>query len=218
MDDFEDGNIEGWTVVDQGNAELSSSQTHSGNYSMKMWNPNPGSNWYTKVKRDLFLASEGVYEAWFYVSLFNDDGNLYFQFLDSNNFYWVNCCPIGTDWPGLVLRKRLGGVQTLLARVPPPFDRDEWFKVTVHKYSNGTIEVYINYSLQIALNDTDIMQKGGFCVGSFEEAWVDDVCYRPLDDQIPTLTEWGMIIFAVLLLGFMAHTVIRRRKRVGVGV
>lgn len=29
---------------------------------------------------------------------------------------------------------------------------------------------------------------------------------------IPTLTEWGMIIFIVLLLGFMAWTMLRKRR------
>jgi len=31
-------------------------------------------------------------------------------------------------------------------------------------------------------------------------------------DVIPTLTEWGLIIFAVLLIGWMAWTIVRRRK------
>jgi hypothetical protein len=35
---------------------------------------------------------------------------------------------------------------------------------------------------------------------------------------IPTLTEWGMIIFCVLLFGWMARVIIRRRKTATVGV
>lgn len=35
---------------------------------------------------------------------------------------------------------------------------------------------------------------------------------------IPTLTEWGMIIFCVLLFGWMAWVVVRRRRRVTVGI
>jgi hypothetical protein len=35
---------------------------------------------------------------------------------------------------------------------------------------------------------------------------------------IPTLTEWGMIIFCVLLFGWMAWVIVRRRQRVTAGV
>jgi hypothetical protein len=36
--------------------------------------------------------------------------------------------------------------------------------------------------------------------------------------SIPTLTEWGFIIFTVLLLGWMAWMVVRRRQTVKVGI
>ena len=39
-----------------------------------------------------------------------------------------------------------------------------------------------------------------------------------LDRPIPTLTEWGMIIFCVLLFGWMAWVIVRRRRRVTIGV
>lgn len=35
---------------------------------------------------------------------------------------------------------------------------------------------------------------------------------------VPTLTEWGIIIFCVLLFGWMAWVVVRRRRRVTIGV
>jgi hypothetical protein len=35
---------------------------------------------------------------------------------------------------------------------------------------------------------------------------------------IPTLTEWGMIIFGVLLFGWMAWMIVRRRRRVTIGI
>jgi hypothetical protein len=37
-------------------------------------------------------------------------------------------------------------------------------------------------------------------------------------NPIPTLSEWGLIIFAVLLVGFMTWVVIRRRRRVTIGI
>ncbi len=40
------------------------------------------------------------------------------------------------------------------------------------------------------------------------------ICGPPV---IPTLTEWGMIIFCVLMFAWMAWVIVRRRKRVTVG-
>ncbi len=42
--------------------------------------------------------------------------------------------------------------------------------------------------------------------------------YVKSTSQIPSLTEWGMIIFCVLLFGWMAWVVVRRRRRVTVGI
>jgi hypothetical protein len=41
---------------------------------------------------------------------------------------------------------------------------------------------------------------------------------RPVSGSIPTLSEWGMIIFCVLLFGWMAWMVVRRRKTARVRV
>ena len=38
------------------------------------------------------------------------------------------------------------------------------------------------------------------------------------EDAIPTLTEWGMIIFGVVLIGFITYVFLRRRKVIGVRV
>lgn len=45
-----------------------------------------------------------------------------------------------------------------------------------------------------------------------------DVTYVVSSGVVPTLTEWGMIIFSVLLFGWMARVMIRRRKSVRVGI
>lgn len=37
-------------------------------------------------------------------------------------------------------------------------------------------------------------------------------------DVIPTLTEWGIIIFCVLLMGWMAYMLVKRRKRATIGI
>jgi hypothetical protein len=40
----------------------------------------------------------------------------------------------------------------------------------------------------------------------------------PVSTEVPTLTEWGFIIFTVLLLGWMAWVIMRRRRTVKVGI
>jgi len=37
-------------------------------------------------------------------------------------------------------------------------------------------------------------------------------------ETIPTLGEWGMIIFCIALAGWMGYMVVRRRKRATVGI
>jgi len=52
-------------------------------------------------------------------------------------------------------------------------------------------------------------QSDGDCVGHSFAA-----ISFPTQPRIPTLTEWGMIIFCVLLFGWKAWVIVRRRKRV----
>jgi hypothetical protein len=51
-----------------------------------------------------------------------------------------------------------------------------------------------------------------------EEAGYDNICLRADCGTIPTLTEWGMIIFCVLLFGWMARVIVRRKKTVKVRI
>ena len=47
-----------------------------------------------------------------------------------------------------------------------------------------------------------------------------DTCgvYAPGRYTIPSLTEWGLIIFGVVLIGFITYVFLRRRKAIGIGV
>ncbi len=176
FDDFDDGALDGWTLLNGGNYEISSAQSHSPDYSMRAWEGSP--SYFTIVQRDGFSEAEGVYEAWFFTTTSFADGNLYFQYTDADNYYQVNCAPLDSDQQGqLDLIKKVNGVSTFLAQVVPTFYRNEWFKTTVHRYADGPIEVYINGALQISVIDTDITGSAGLCVGSYDEAFVDDVKY-----------------------------------------
>lgn len=55
---------------------------------------------------------------------------------------------------------------------------------------------------------------------TFQAAWgeMDAAGEMPISDKIPTLTEWGMIIFCALLFAWMAWMVVRRRRATEVGI
>jgi hypothetical protein len=53
------------------------------------------------------------------------------------------------------------------------------------------------------------------CPGSYGEGYIDNVIVTVTENaNIPTLTEWGLIIFGVVLLGFMSWVFLKRRKAV----
>jgi hypothetical protein len=51
-------------------------------------------------------------------------------------------------------------------------------------------------------------------VGKWRGLWVVKQAYDPRVYEIPTLTEWGLIILGVLLLGFITWVFLRRRRAV----
>lgn len=54
-------------------------------------------------------------------------------------------------------------------------------------------------------------------IGSFDPVTSEFQEFLVSPTKIPTLTEWGMIIFSVLLFGWMAWVIVRRRKAVAIG-
>ena len=69
-------------------------------------------------------------------------------------------------------------------------------------------------------NVTQISFPVDFTGTAGEELGYDNICLR--DDvcpgDIPALTEWGLIIFGVVLLGFITWVFLKRRKVIGVRI
>jgi len=174
-DNFEDGNSNGWITVD-GNTEVSNEEAFNGKYSLHCWQDNGSWSYLqTIAKRENFLAAEGIYEAEFYVTGGVADGWLIFQQKDSDNYYIVFARPIGSDSPELSVEKVIAGTNTVLASVPANFSLHEWFKLTLKRFSNGDIEIYVEDQLQIQVNDFSIISPGSFSIGSWQNAYIDDV-------------------------------------------
>jgi LPXTG-motif cell wall-anchored protein len=62
-------------------------------------------------------------------------------------------------------------------------------------------------AVAIVVDDTQLVQELD------ENNNVCTTIYTP-PSQIPTLTEWGLIIFGVVLLGFITWVFLRRRRAV----
>ncbi|MBN2227465.1 MAG: hypothetical protein JW763_08875 [candidate division Zixibacteria bacterium] len=191
-DDFDDGDMAGWTVIEMdnslGNASITTLQTHSDGYAaLAESNSGPMT---TAVRKDNFEAAYGLYEAWFYVSGDAADARMYFQLEDQDNYYLVRAVPRNSDIPGLYYDCCQDGVITSLAAVPAYFDTDEWFKLTIIRYGNGNTKILIDDVLQIFRNDIVKLTPGAFCVGSRQLAYIDDIRFTgitPSAVMIPSL-------------------------------
>ena len=78
----------------------------------------------------------------------------------------------------------------------------------MYDHANDDISAFVTApAVKLDLNTIGIVELD--CIGHSFAA----VSF-PAERRIPTLTEWGMIIFCVLLFGWMAWVIVRRRKRV----
>jgi len=170
FDGFEDGNSNGWTTI-AGNTAVSNQEAFTGKYSLHCSLPQSS----VHVLRQDFSASTGIYEAAFYLK--EGSGWLTFQAVDSDNFYWAYAQPIGAGNPELHLVRVMEGIPTYLATVPATFEVNEWFRLTVKRFNNGDIEVYINGHLQIQANDSTIIVPGKLEIGVFDDAYIDDASF-----------------------------------------
>jgi len=79
-------------------------------------------------------------------------------------------------------------------------------------YQNSFPPSGVVYTLQEPMALEDVTDPGTTV------AIVHSYRARIESSYIPTLTEWGMIIFCVLLFGWMAWVIVRRRRRVTAGI
>jgi len=182
-DDFDDGDLEGWSAVlqdgDVCQVAAVSSYAHSPEFSLHTWrNTNP---LLVAVERDEFLANSGTYQAWILVS--NEASNtcdaaLYFCRVDDQNFYAVSCKPLGSDNPGYSLQIRENGSWTNLDTAPSTFSFNEWVLVSVDRHGNGDMQVFVNGELTLSTSDATFSSPGKFAVGAWKSAYFDDVEYR----------------------------------------
>ena len=197
-DDFDDGDMAGWTIIEMdnnlGNAAVTTAQPHSDGYAV-LAESSTGSMT-TAVQKDDFAAAYGMYEAWFYVSGDAADARLYFQLVDQDNYYLVRCVPRNSDIPGIYFDRCQDGVVTTLEAVPAYFDTEKWFKLTVIRYGHGNTKISVNDVLQIYRNDIVKLTPGSFCFGSRQSAYVDDISFTSITPSAVMIPELQYIVDA----------------------
>lgn len=100
------------------------------------------------------------------------------------------------------------------------YNEQEWVKVRVD-YSRLTdtyvhLIYWVNDQLLYEVNSPNISNEDNLTyvhiVAQEGTVWFDDVKVYASCNAIPTLTEWGLIIFGVVLLGFITWVFLKRRK------
>ncbi|MCF8370794.1 MAG: hypothetical protein K9H64_04170 [Bacteroidales bacterium] len=209
--DFESGTLTDWSIV-AGTNVVSTQQVHSGNYALKMTN----SGSYPKILSNQNNFSYGEYTAWFYMTQSYAAGYLQFHHQDANNYYQVGLVPQGTWNPALTLTKKVGGVNTFLANIPPVFPQNSWIKLTVIRNLNNEIVVKINDVIQFSVIDTTFTQPGKVAVWGYDyTTYFDDFCYTatsvPTNDcdiyydfEDSTLLDWTVTTGSINLSQFVS--------------
>ncbi|MCR9171618.1 MAG: T9SS type A sorting domain-containing protein [bacterium] len=175
-EDFE-GTLSDWQV-NQGTSQITGVQPYAGSASLQM---NSSSD-YTQVLNNNVMFGYGTYTCWFYVTGPTSDAYFHFQYLDSDNQYYVAMQPLSTDNPNLTLRKIDQGQMSILAQTSPIFSTNSWFKLTVDRTADGFINVYINDLLQQSVFDQSLTESGRIMVMGYDETvYVDDICYEAID-------------------------------------
>lgn len=185
VDGFDDGDAAGWLQY-LGSMSISTSQFHSGSYSLRVMHPDE--NTAGVIMREGFAAAEGIFEAWFRVdNCYECDAMVAFQALDDNNYYAVTCMPLELDGQATVeLVRAVGGSIVTLASVHAPgiLHTQEWFKISVHRYPDGLINVFTVVrgveTHQISVYDNSITEPRPMVLGGWGGVYIDDVKYETL--------------------------------------
>ena len=179
IEDFET-NLDNWTIR-EGAMRLSTDQSLAGRQSLFMDEVFDGNNWPNHVlEHNTFRNNFGRYEYHFYCDGPDSDADLYFQYIDENSYYKVSCKPSGTDNPELIFCKGTPQGEEILFQEAPTFGLGEWYKVTVERFCDGHIHVWINDDLRVDLSDFDHLERGGILLrGWASGTYLDEVYFEP---------------------------------------
>jgi hypothetical protein len=178
---------------DQGNILLVSSLQPNGNYTVEV---------------DAIVGPFGEWDGHRWV-LYNSPGNKY-------NL----CFQAKLSYLDFEYRQNGSGYQDLV-----PNEHSPYFNTTPGQTNHlklvrtgNHFQCYLNDHLVLEFDETIFSGDVKIGLGCYLTATYDNFCLTRGPYVIPTLTEWGLIIFGVVLLGFITLVFLKRRKVIGVRV
>jgi hypothetical protein len=132
----------------------------------------------------------------------------------------------GFDWPNpnryLILFRGDGTIQNGGGNSLGAYTPLTWYNIGIRYERPSPSEVKISYWIDGVYKGYEILPPlaeeddlTNLDLSSQEgSAWFDDVKVVGESAPIPTLTEWGLIIFGVVLVGFITYVFLKRRKAV----
>jgi hypothetical protein len=184
FDDFESGSLNKWTPL-SGTYEIST-LSHSGQYAARKT-----SFYYGAMRNNIILGTGQEYQSWFFVETSVGDFYHVFQYVDDNNYYYVNYLPAGTDNPIFEIGKKVAGVSTTLASKSPTLGYNQWLKIIVKKTSTGTIEALVTNGLSVdslSASDTSLTSPGYLVLGGWHQVRFDDIRVRKYTSPEPAIS------------------------------
>ena len=190
-----------WTQDDQltGYWSISQAQTDQGNI-LLVDSLQPNEDYAVEV--DEVVAPFGQNKNGHRYVLYHSPGNKYnIQFGAENESFGMEYRQGGSNYHNLV---RIYNI-TYFNTEPGQVNRTKLVRTGNH------FQCYLNDSLFHEFDETIFGGDVKIGLGCYGTATYDNFCLTILRD-IPTLTEWGLIIFAVVLIGFITWVFLRRRK------
>ncbi len=177
FDDFEDGNANGWTVV-EGTWAISSPGAGGSNYCYG------SSSMYSAAYHQDFSACVFDMEVDFLI----DNGSIgnfdvEFNYQDDNNYYMVDLADPTSDDPNARIYRYFGGVWTVLVETPNVITAGQWEHVRIVRNCNNDILVYLpDYQSTpfMSVNDDNLTNESEIRFRFYAGGDIDNV-----DLQIP---------------------------------
>lgn len=165
-DDFQDGNLEGWTLNNSNFFSVANDTVVAGN---KMMSVTVGDEAIASVAAD--VGSNYIYEASIQPVGGGSYPGLLLRYTDVNNYFLLQPQPKEKK---IVLSKKVGGTGTTLKEISYPVNTAQWHKLRA-VVEGDTIKVYVNDSFIYEVKDSALSTgKPGFR-SRWEAAGLDDV-------------------------------------------
>ncbi|MCA0756932.1 family 43 glycosylhydrolase [Paenibacillus sp. N4] len=176
-DDFQDGNLEGWTLNNSSIIKNADDSAAAGN---KMLYVNAGDEALATIAAE--TGDDYVYEAKVKALGAGAYPGIYVRYKDANNYYLFQPQPKDKKF---VISKKVNGTSTTLKEVGYPVEANKWYKMRF-VVEGSSIKAYVDDALYFDVTDTALPTgKPGFR-SRWEPSALDDVQVWNIPDPKPS--------------------------------